>query len=91
MRQKSYFIVCLLHQSKQTILAKAKLNKALKSDSQRFPVSLRSTKAKRRSHLNAALILGMSRLGDSNIKGIKKAAPILVQLQSNKTQGFSFR
>ncbi len=32
-----------------------KLNKAFKSDSQRLAVSLRSTIAKRRSHLNAAL------------------------------------
>jgi len=32
-----------------------KLNKAFKSDSQRLAVSLRSSIAKRRSHLNAAL------------------------------------
>ncbi len=31
------------------------LNKAFKSDSQRLAVSLRSSIAKRRSHLNAAL------------------------------------
>ncbi|EGQ8107622.1 hypothetical protein I7096_005058 [Vibrio parahaemolyticus] len=33
-------------------------NKAFKSDSQRLAVSLRSSIAKRRSHLNAALALG---------------------------------
>ena len=32
------------------------LNKAFKSDSQRLAVSLRSSIAKRRSHLNAALV-----------------------------------
>ncbi|OOQ67388.1 hypothetical protein C1S86_24820 [Vibrio parahaemolyticus] len=32
-------------------------NKAFKSDSQRLAVSLRSSIAKRRSHLNAALVL----------------------------------
>ncbi len=35
-----------------------KANKAFKSDSQRLAVSLRSSIAKRRSHLNAALALG---------------------------------
>ncbi len=34
---------------------KITLNKAFKSDSQRLAVSLRSSIAKRRSHLNAAL------------------------------------
>ncbi|TOL88573.1 hypothetical protein CGH88_23145 [Vibrio parahaemolyticus] len=34
-----------------------KHNKAFKSDSQRLAVSLRSSIAKRRSHLNAALVL----------------------------------
>ncbi|EXJ41140.1 hypothetical protein D047_4671 [Vibrio parahaemolyticus VPTS-2010_2] len=33
-----------------------KFNKAFKSDSQRLAVSLRSSIAKRRSHLNAALV-----------------------------------
>ncbi len=33
-----------------------KANKAFKSDSQRLAVSLRSSIAKRRSHLNAALV-----------------------------------
>ena len=33
----------------------SKYNKAFKSDSQRLAVSLRSSIAKRRSHLNAAL------------------------------------
>ncbi len=36
---------------------KITLNKAFKSDSQRLAVSLRSSIAKRRSHLNAALCL----------------------------------
>jgi len=35
-----------------------KHNKAFKSDSQRLAFSLRSSIAKRRSHLNAALALG---------------------------------
>ncbi|TOI11407.1 hypothetical protein CGI66_23760 [Vibrio parahaemolyticus] len=35
-----------------------KANKAFKSDSQRLAVSLRSSVAKRRSHLNAALARG---------------------------------
>ncbi|NVC52908.1 hypothetical protein FCU11_23150 [Vibrio diabolicus] len=38
-------------------LKKIALNKAFKSDSQRLAVSLRSSIAKRRSHLNAALCL----------------------------------
>ncbi len=37
---------------------KSASNKAFKSDSQRLAVSLRSSIAKRRSHLNAALALG---------------------------------
>ncbi|EGR0978234.1 hypothetical protein FP738_24410 [Vibrio parahaemolyticus] len=41
-----------------TIFCESKLyNKAFKSDSQRLAVSLRSSIAKRRSHLNAALCL----------------------------------
>ncbi|BDR18000.1 hypothetical protein VspSTUT16_13460 [Vibrio sp. STUT-A16] len=39
-------------------------NKAFKSDSQRLAVSLRSSIAKRRSHLNAAL----SAINNSDIK-----------------------
>ncbi|MBF4358472.1 hypothetical protein EAY21_16340, partial [Vibrio anguillarum] len=37
------------------VLESKKHNKAFKSDSQRLAVSLRSSIAKRRSHLNAAL------------------------------------
>ncbi|TBT00585.1 hypothetical protein D5E87_26320 [Vibrio parahaemolyticus] len=36
--------------------SKGKYNKAFKSDSQRLAFSLRSSIAKRRSHLNAALV-----------------------------------
>ncbi|MCJ0806926.1 hypothetical protein MO987_23035, partial [Vibrio vulnificus] len=39
------------------VLESKKHNKAFKSDSQRLAVSLRSSIAKRRSHLNAALCL----------------------------------
>ncbi|TXM29517.1 hypothetical protein FVP00_24785, partial [Vibrio parahaemolyticus] len=38
-----------------TLFAEMYANKAFKSDSQRLAVSLRSSIAKRRSHLNAAL------------------------------------
>ncbi len=37
------------------VMSGKKYNKAFKSDSQRLAVSLRSSIAKRRSHLNAAL------------------------------------
>ena len=43
------------------------LNKAFKSDSQRLAVSLRSSIAKRRSHLNAALVCK----GQKSIYGLK--------------------
>ncbi|HAS8402913.1 TPA: hypothetical protein I7743_21920 [Vibrio vulnificus] len=39
----------------RSYLSACKTNKAFKSDSQRLAVSLRSSIAKRRSHLNAAL------------------------------------
>ncbi|MCG3727877.1 hypothetical protein EXA14_19775 [Vibrio cincinnatiensis] len=42
-------------QGNYLLLAKKKHNKAFKSDSQRLAFSLRSSMAKRRSHLNAAL------------------------------------
>ncbi|EGQ8176372.1 hypothetical protein D8T49_24080 [Vibrio vulnificus] len=42
-------------------------NKAFKSDSQRLAFSLRSSIAKRRSHLNAALAL----FSNLNLQGIK--------------------
>ncbi|MCG3727560.1 hypothetical protein EXA14_17865 [Vibrio cincinnatiensis] len=45
------------------------LNKAFKSDSQRLAVSLRSSIAKRRSHLNAALC--NRREKDRNILKVK--------------------
>ncbi|EGR2716815.1 hypothetical protein DMW02_08335 [Vibrio parahaemolyticus] len=38
------------------VLVNHRANKAFKSDSQRLAVSLRSSIAKRRSHLNAALV-----------------------------------
>ncbi|EGR2224173.1 hypothetical protein DZF88_12280 [Vibrio parahaemolyticus] len=45
--RKKFFLICLRLEKKP--------NKAFKSDSQRLAVSLRSSIAKRRSHLNAAL------------------------------------
>ncbi|NOH82138.1 hypothetical protein F0231_20730 [Vibrio sp. RE86] len=39
-----------------SVVVKLSHNKAFKSDSQRLAVSLRSSIAKRRSHLNAALV-----------------------------------
>ncbi|TOH74809.1 hypothetical protein CGI74_23435 [Vibrio parahaemolyticus] len=41
----------------RSYIRKPLANKAFKSDSQRLAVSLRSSIAKRRSHLNAALVL----------------------------------
>ncbi len=57
---------------------KKTVNKAFKSDSQRLAVSLRSSIAKRRSHLNAALVykeiimatLRISK-GSSNLQFVK--------------------
>ncbi|TOJ27823.1 hypothetical protein CGI29_23160 [Vibrio parahaemolyticus] len=42
-------------------------NKAFKSDSQRLAVSLRSSIAKRRSHLNAALCFILTRSKNENL------------------------
>ncbi|EGQ9702199.1 hypothetical protein FWP48_22665 [Vibrio parahaemolyticus] len=46
------------------------LNKAFKSDSQRLALSLRSSIAKRRSHLNAALVANEKSAAKSECLGL---------------------
>ncbi|TBT60243.1 hypothetical protein D5E77_25995 [Vibrio parahaemolyticus] len=55
-------------------------NKAFKSDSQRLAVSLRSSIAKRRSHLNAALY----RKGEINDKANKRHRSVALISIKNK-------
>ncbi|TOH42711.1 hypothetical protein CGI81_23575 [Vibrio parahaemolyticus] len=51
-----------------------KYNKAFKSDSQRLAVSLRSSIAKRRSHLNAALVANEKNGAKTKCLGLRSSA-----------------
>ncbi|TOJ04931.1 hypothetical protein CGI46_23500 [Vibrio parahaemolyticus] len=59
-------ICCVFCYSNAYIWCFCAANKAFKSDSQRLAVSLRSSIAKRHSHLNAALAVLWSQYDDYN-------------------------